>query len=49
MKTRILVGLALVISIAVGIGYTQRAFIAERLMAVALPARMGMDLSLIHI
>ena len=43
MKTRILVGLVLAISIAVGIGYVQRAFIAERLMAVALPARMGMD------
>jgi ribonuclease Z len=43
MKTRILVGLVLAISIAVGIGYLQRAFIAERLMAVALPARMGMD------
>ena len=43
MKTRILVGLVLAISIAVGIGYVQRAFIAKRLMAVALPARMGMD------
>ena len=41
MKTRILVGLALAISIAVGIGYTQRASIAERLMAVALPQQMG--------
>ena len=43
MKTRLLVGLVLAISIAVGIGYVQRASIAERLMAVALPARMGMD------
>ena len=43
MKTRILLSLALAIFIAVGIGYTQRASIADRLMAVALPARMGMD------
>ena len=43
MKTRILLSLALAIFIAVGIGYTQRASIADRLMAVALPARMGMN------
>ena len=41
MKTRILVGLALTISIAVGIGYTQRASIAERLIAAVLPKQMG--------
>ena len=41
MKTRVLVGLALAVSIVVGIGYVQRAFIAERLMAVALPKQMG--------
>ena len=43
MKTRILVGLTLAMSVAVGVGYTQRASIAERLMSVALPARMGTD------
>ena len=41
MKTRILVGLALAISIAVGIGYTQRASIAERLLAAGLPKQMS--------
>ena len=41
MKTRTLVGLALAISIAVGIGYTQRGSIAERLLTVGLPKQMG--------
>ena len=41
MKTRILVILSLVVTIAVGVGYTQRATIAERLMALALPKQMG--------
>ena len=41
MKTRILVGLVLAISIAVGIGYTQRASIAERLLAAGLPKQMS--------
>ncbi len=41
MKTRNMVVLALAISIALGVGYTQRASIAERLMAAALPKQMG--------
>ena len=41
MKTRVLVGLTLAISIAVGVGYTQRASIAERLLAVGLSKQMG--------
>ena len=41
MKTRILIVLALATSIAVGIVYTQRASIAERLVAVALPQQMA--------
>jgi ribonuclease Z len=41
MKTRILIVLALATSIAVGVVYTQRASIAERLVAVALPQQMA--------